>query len=41
MASFGEPKADEKGIFGNDVESLATINAALDHLVEALNGTVL
>jgi hypothetical protein len=31
---------NEKGIFGNDVESLETINAAIDHFIAGLNGTV-
>ena len=33
--------ADEKSIFGSDVESLETINAAIDHFITGLNGTVL
>jgi hypothetical protein len=35
------PMPDDKGIFGNDVESLATVDAAIDHLIAKLNGTVL
>ena len=32
---------DEKSIFGSDVESLETINSAIDHFIAGLNGAVL